>query len=85
MNFMRKMVGQNRPIGSGAPDPAQSAQDNALGLMHLKKLFNLFKHPEAGSTQQVLEDKLYNMLPLFCTVSYEQEYYLAVNRHDILL
>ena len=68
MDFMRKVMGKSRPVNGIPDDPAQSAQDNALGLMHIKKLFNTFKHPEAGSTQQLLEDKLYNMLPLFCKV-----------------
>ena len=65
MNIMRILRGQNR-AGEAPP----TAQDNTLGLMHLKKLFSEFKHPPQGTTQKDLEDKLYNMLPLFCKVSH---------------
>ena len=59
---MRKMV------HSGKPD-SDPGQDNTLGLMHLRKLFSDFRQPTPGITQQELEDKLYNMLPLYCKVS----------------
>ena len=61
MNFVRKIVGPGRP-------GLDSGQDNTLGLMHLRKLFADFRQPPPGTTQQELEDKLYNMLPLFCKV-----------------
>lgn len=45
-----------------------TAQDNSLGLNHLRKLFGELKQPSPGSTQNEQENKLYNMLPLFCKV-----------------
>ena len=66
MNLMRKLVTTSpRPV----PESPQQQQDNALGLMHLRKLFGEFRHPPAGASQKELEDKLYNMLPLFCKVN----------------
>ena len=69
---MKRLVGHM----GGAQAQAQSEpaskppQDNALGLMHLRKLFAEFRHPSPTSTQKDQEDKLYNMLPLFCKVGY---------------
>ncbi|ESO89055.1 hypothetical protein LOTGIDRAFT_154132 [Lottia gigantea] len=63
MSFMRKLMGNK-----GAPDPKSNSPDNSLGLMHLRKLFAEFRHPTAKATQKDQEDKLYNMLPLFCKV-----------------
>lgn len=66
MSFMRKFVGPR-----AAPEPSSSAigsQDNALGLMHLRKLFAEYRQPTPNVTQKEQEDKLYNMLPLFCKV-----------------
>ena len=60
------MGGQGRP---GGADSLQQSQDNTLGLMHLRKLFGEFRHPLPGASQKELEDKLYNMLPLFCKVN----------------
>jgi hypothetical protein len=64
MNLMRKIVGHG---GAGASSD-DTPPDNTLGLMHLRKLFTDFRHPGAGTSQRELEDKLYNMLPLFCKV-----------------
>lgn len=60
MNFMKKVIGQGASLGS---------PDLALGLTHLQKLFTDFRQPPPGSSRKHLEDKLYNMLPLFCKVS----------------
>ncbi|CAE1178568.1 WDFY3 [Acanthosepion pharaonis] len=63
---MRKFVSPR-----AAPEPSSSAigsQDNALGLMHLRKLFAEYRQPTPNVTQKEQEDKLYNMLPLFCKV-----------------
>ena len=57
---MRKMVGQGTTVPT---------QDMTLGLTHLRKLFSDFRQSQPGSSQKDLEDKLYNMLPLFCKVS----------------
>lgn len=58
-----------RPGGAQAQaDTSSKPQDNALGLMHLRKLFTEFRHPCAESIQRDQEDKLYKMLPIFCKV-----------------
>lgn len=64
---MRRFVGQLRP-GYDGGGSSLTAQDNSLGLSHLRKLFGELKQPSPGSTQNELENKLYNMLPLFCKV-----------------
>ena len=67
---MKRLVGHmGSPQAQAQSDPAPKPQDNALGLMHLRKLFAEFRHPSPTSTQKDQEDKLYNMLPLFCKVS----------------
>lgn len=70
MNIMRKF----RPGGASAPTVSQdeansNPQHTALGLMHLKKLFSEYTHPSHPLTERERDDKLYNMLPLFCKVS----------------
>lgn len=66
MNFLRNMMGgHQRPLVESAAAP----QDNTLGLMHLRKLFADFRHPATNASQKELEDKLYNMLPLFYKVN----------------
>lgn len=47
-----------------------SPQDNALGLMHLRRLFSELCHPPRHMTQKEQEEKLYMMLPVFNRVSY---------------
>ncbi|KAG7271513.1 hypothetical protein CRUP_007502, partial [Coryphaenoides rupestris] len=42
-----------------------SPQDNALGLMHLRRLFSELCHPPRHMTQKEQEEKLYMMLPVF--------------------
>lgn len=44
-------------------------QHTALGLMHLKKLFSEYTHPPQALSDAERDDKLYNMLPLFCKVN----------------
>lgn len=44
-------------------------QHTALGLMHLKKLFSEYIHSCQTLSDEEQDDKLYNMLPLFCKVS----------------
>lgn len=51
--------------GAGGANP----QHTALGLMHLKKLFSEYTHPPHELTEAERDDKLYNMLPLFCKVN----------------
>lgn len=47
-----------------------SPQDNALGLMHLRRLFSELCHPPRHMTQKEQEEKLYMMLPVFNRVSH---------------
>lgn len=51
-------------------DPPQSTQHTALGLMHLHKLFSELAHPAHPLNQNEQEQRLYNMLPLFCKVCF---------------
>ena len=67
MSFMKKMLGQRGATldqGGGGPP-----QDNSLGLMHLRKLFNEFRNPTGKVVSKNQEEKLYSMLPLFIKVS----------------
>ncbi|XP_068245244.1 WD repeat and FYVE domain-containing protein 3 isoform X2 [Palaemon carinicauda] len=73
MNIMRKWWGSGGRMGSvgdcGDPVNSQAAQKHlALGLMHLKKLFSEYSYPTHPLSEPEKEDKLYNMLPLFCKV-----------------
>ncbi|XP_029841953.2 WD repeat and FYVE domain-containing protein 3 [Ixodes scapularis] len=69
MNIMRKLLVGHQGRGGAAPEEgAQSSQHTALGLMHLHKLFAELTHPAHPLTQQEQEQRLYNMLPLFCKV-----------------
>ena len=40
----------------------------ALGLMHLKKLSSELLYPAHPLSEHEREDKIYNILPLFCKV-----------------
>lgn len=69
MNIMRKWWGTGgrmADIGEGGQTLEQ--QHIALGLMHLKKLLSEVLHPSHPLSEDEKEDKLYNMLPLFCKV-----------------
>jgi len=63
MNLMRKLRG----TGGASGEPV-NAQHNALGLMHLRKLFAELQKPPQPLSEQEKNDKLYNLLPLFCKV-----------------
>lgn len=75
MNIMRKLRG----VGGGGGAPSASLDEGSagppgsphtqLGLMHLKKLFSEYTHPPHPFTDAEKDDKLYNMLPLFCKVN----------------
>lgn len=78
MNIMRKLRG-GQSGGVMASSSAGNAEDSgssgmanpqhtALGLMHLKKLFSEYSHPAQPLSDAERDDKLYNMLPLFCKV-----------------
>nr|XP_018916724.1 PREDICTED: WD repeat and FYVE domain-containing protein 3 [Bemisia tabaci] len=73
MNIMRKLRsggGLTSMPSTGQQDDgnSNSAQHTALGLMHLKKLFSEYTHPAHQLSDKEKEEKLYNMLPLFCKV-----------------
>jgi hypothetical protein len=54
--------GSNNFGGGGGPSsPSNGSQSLSLGLMHLRKLFGEYSHAPS-------DDKIYNMLPLFCKV-----------------
>ena len=74
MNIMRKWWGSSGPgdmggDGSLQRNAEQQEQHLALGLMHLKKLFSELLYPSHPLSEDEKEDKLYNMLPLFCKVA----------------
>lgn len=76
MNIMRKWWGSGPRVGGvleGVDAVSSQAQQQhlALGLMHLKKLFSEYTYPPHPLTDTEKEDKLYNMLPLFCKVNYK--------------
>ncbi|XP_051170147.1 WD repeat and FYVE domain-containing protein 3 [Leptopilina boulardi] len=76
MNIMRKLrvsasVSVMGSTGSGNLDDCSGGanpQHTALGLMHLKKLFMEYNHLPHNLSDSERDDKLYNMLPLFCKV-----------------
>lgn len=75
MNIMRKWWGSGTRVGGvmegmDAVNSQAAQQHLALGLMHLKKLFSEFSYPTHPLSEPEKEDKLYNMLPLFCKVQY---------------
>ncbi|PRD32851.1 UNVERIFIED_CONTAM: WD repeat and FYVE domain-containing protein 3 [Trichonephila clavipes] len=79
MNIMRKLlVGHSRGAAMGE-DPPQSTQHTALGLMHLHKLFSEFAHPPHPLSQTEQEQRLYNMLPLFCKYAAADSYFIGVS------
>lgn len=70
MNLMRKLRGGGASSSSDAVDGPSSSSHVQLGLMHLKKLFSEYTHPPQPLTEEEKDDKLYNMLPLFCKVQF---------------
>ncbi|KAG9480632.1 hypothetical protein GDO78_012215 [Eleutherodactylus coqui] len=58
MNMVKRIMGRPR-------QEECSPQDNALGLMHLRRLFTELCHPARHMTQKEQEEKLYMMLPVF--------------------
>ncbi|CAB1322462.1 unnamed protein product, partial [Coregonus sp. 'balchen'] len=58
MNMVKRIMGRPR-------QEECSPQDNALGLMHLRRLFSELCHPPRQMTQKEQEEKLYMMLPVF--------------------
>lgn len=69
---MRKLRGGGgntpSPSGSEILESTPGSSHTQLGLMHLKKLFSEYTHPPHPLTEAEKNDKLYNMLPLFCKV-----------------
>ncbi|KAK9884773.1 hypothetical protein WA026_009003 [Henosepilachna vigintioctopunctata] len=72
MNIMRKLRGGGSNVSStptgDLSDTSSTSPHTQLGLMHLKKLFLEYTHPNQPLSEKEKEDKLYNMLPLFCKV-----------------
>lgn len=75
MNIVRKLRGAGAGNVANSSTSSTDGGENGpgahtqLGLMHLKKLFSEYTHPLHPLTEQEKDDKLYNMLPLFCKVS----------------
>lgn len=67
MNIMRKLRGSSAGV-TMLEDTNINTQHAALGLMHLKKLFSEYSHLSQSLSEKERDDKLYNMLPLFCKV-----------------
>lgn len=65
MNMVKRIMGRPR-------QEECSPQDNALGLMHLRRLFSELCHPPRHMTQKEQEEKLYMMLPVFNRVSHNR-------------
>lgn len=63
-------MGSNNTGGLDDCTGSTNPQHTALGLMHLKKLFSEYTHPPHILSDAERNDKLYNMLPLFCKVSF---------------
>lgn len=70
MNIMRKLRGAGGGVNASGSENVgdPSSSHTQLGLMHLKKLFLEYMHPPQPLSDQEKDDKLYNMLPLFCKV-----------------
>ncbi|XP_050561954.1 WD repeat and FYVE domain-containing protein 3 isoform X1 [Spodoptera frugiperda] len=68
MNLMRKLRGATSSASPETAEASSSSSHVQLGLMHLKKLFAEYTHPPQPLTDAEKDDKLYNMLPLFCKV-----------------
>jgi hypothetical protein len=68
---MRKLRGSSVGGVGMVDEPNANTQHTALGLMHLKKLFSEYSHPPQPLAEKEKDDKLYNMLPLFCKVMLE--------------
>ncbi|KOB70695.1 WD repeat and FYVE domain-containing protein, partial [Operophtera brumata] len=66
MNLMRKLRGATSSSSADGSEASSSSSHIQLGLMHLKKLFAEYTHPPQPLTDVEKDDKLYNMLPLFC-------------------
>lgn len=66
---MRKLRGASSSASSESAEGSGSSSHVQLGLMHLKKLFAEYTHPQQPLTDAEKDDKLYNMLPLFCKVT----------------
>lgn len=69
MNLVRKLRGATAAATSDNAEASGSASHIQLGLMHLKKLFAEYTHPPQPLNDAEKDDKLYNMLPLFCKVN----------------
>ena len=91
MNIMRKLRGGSNvssmsSSGTGNLDNSAGGanpQHTALGLMHLKKLFSEYSHPPHPLTDAERDDKLYNMLPLFCKVIFFYLIFFIFTRKQI--
>lgn len=69
MNLVRRVIGiGGRGRSNNEEIVSQTNQDDALCLMHLRKLFMELLHSPEPLTIKEQDAKLYQMLPLFCKV-----------------
>lgn len=69
--------------GMDSVNSPAAQQHLALGLMHLKKLFSEYSYPPHPLSETEKEDKLYNMLPLFCKVILLLFFFLFMNYSNL--
>lgn len=72
MNIVRKLRNAGGSNNTSGIEADSSSTHTQLGLMHLKKLFLEYMHPPQPLNDQEKDDKLYNMLPLFCKVRFRR-------------
>lgn len=93
MNIMRKLrngtsssnanaASTATATSQNAGEPNDNAQQNQLGLMHLKKLFTEYTNPKEPLSEAERDYKLYNMLPLFCKVIVFFSLYILLNKNN---
>lgn len=83
MNLMRKLRGATTSASPESAEASSSSSHVQLGLMHLKKLFAEYTHPPQPLTDAEKDDKLYNMLPLFCKVKTFKLFVTSNNKKKI--
>lgn len=88
MNIVRKLRGGGANVSSNTSpdlsDGSPSSPHTQLGLMHLKKLFLEYTHPPHPLTDNERDDKLYNMLPLFCKVGIHFSVNVFLIQHTLI-
>ena len=78
---------QSEDSGEGNPNSVtpvpRPAEQELLGLAHLKKLFADYQSPSHPLTESEKEAKLYAMLPLFCKVSHKPNMSVVLHEYEV--